>query len=145
MGLREYTYSGSVCPWQNAIRILPEPENMRLLIIDSAPPFLEAARHCAEDAGDCRVSTADSAEAGIRAARAMRPDIVLADHELRTRDGRSVIPLLRQLLPEATLVCLSLGDEGEPARALWRRSADVCLEKPRLVEALPDLLAGIPH
>ncbi|MDT3736390.1 MAG: response regulator [Denitratisoma sp.] len=118
---------------------------MRLLIIDAARPFLEAARHCAEDAGDCRVSTAVSAEAGIRAARAMRPDIVLADHELRTRDGRSVIPLLRQLLPEATLVCLTLDDEGEAARALRRRNADVCLEKPRLAEALPELLAGALH
>jgi DNA-binding NarL/FixJ family response regulator len=75
----------------------------------------------------------------------MRPEMVLADHELRTRDGRSVIPLLRQLLPEATLVCLSLDDEGELARTLWRRSADLCVEKPRLPETLPELLAGASH
>ncbi|PWB39528.1 MAG: hypothetical protein C3F19_15450 [Rhodocyclales bacterium] len=145
MAFQEYTYSGSARPWQNAIRILPEPENMRLLVIDPARPFLEAARHCAEEVDGCRVSVADSAEAGLSAARAMRPEMVLADHELRTRDGRSVIPLLRQLLPEATLVCLTLDDEGEPSRALWRRSADVCLEKPRLAEALPELLAGALH
>lgn len=118
---------------------------MRVLIIDPARPFLEAARHCAEEVDGCRVSVADSVEAGLAAARSMRPEMVLAVHELRTRDGRSVIPLLRQLLPDATLVCLSLDDEGEPACMRWRRSADACLEKPRLAEALPELLAGAAH
>lgn len=118
---------------------------MRLLIIDSARPFLEAVRRCAVDIEGCSVSTADSAEMGLRAASAIRPEMVLADHALRTHEGHSVIPLLRQLLPETTLVCLSLVDEGEPARALWRRSADVCVEKPRLTEALPELLAGAMH
>lgn len=118
---------------------------MNLLVIDPARPFLEAVRHCAAELDGCGVTTAGSAAAALRAASAIRPDIVLADHEVRTDDGRSVIHALRPLLPGALLVCLSLADEGESARARWRESADFCMEKPRLAEALPGLLAAAAH
>lgn len=113
---------------------------MRMLIIDRNRSFLEAVRHCVAGLPDCRVTTATSPEAGLRAARAMRPEIVLADDELRTAAGQPVVRALRPLLPEAVLVCLSL-DGG----SLRERSADVCLDKPRLAETLPPLLATLRH
>ncbi len=118
---------------------------MRLLVIDSARPFLEAVRHCIAELEGCSVTTAASAEAGLRAARAIQPEMVLADTELRTRDGRSVIPALRGLLPGTKLVCLSLDEECALCRALWCRSADYCVKKPQLAEALPALLAEVAH
>lgn len=118
---------------------------MNVLVIDRVQPFLDAVRRCAAGVEGCIVTTVRGVEAGLRAARVMRPEMVLADHELRTTDGTSVIHALRPLLPEAVLVCLSLGDEGEPCRARWRRSADVCMEKTRLAETLPALLDAARH
>lgn len=125
--------------------IFTEPANMRLLVIDSARSLLEAVRHCVADVAGCSVTTAEDAEAGLRAARAIRPEMVLADHELKTREGHSLIPALRQLLPGATLVCLSLDEEGGRCRALWGRSANFCMLKPQLAEALPALLTEAVH
>lgn len=118
---------------------------MEMLVIDPARPFLEALRHCAAELDGCSVTTAGSAAAALRAALAVRPEIVLADHSMRTHDGRSVIHALRPLLPEAVLVCLTLADEGESARARWRESADFCMEKPRVADALPALLRAAAH
>ena len=123
-----------------ASRSFLEPERMKLLVIDPARAFLEAVKNCAADAGCRSVITAGNAEEGLRAASAMRPEIVLADLDLRTAEGKSVIHALRPLLPGAVLVCLSLDDEGEMSRARWRTIADICVEKPRLAETLPALL-----
>jgi|SRR5437588_7896324 len=86
---------------------------VRVLIVDDQEPFREAARMVVEVADGFEVvGEAESGEAGVEAARELRPDLVLMDVNLGDIDGTEAT---RRILAEGAASVVFLVSTYEPA------------------------------
>jgi signal transduction histidine kinase len=119
----------AVAPIADGMPAAPRP--LRVLIVEDNADAAEILRALLEHHG-CTVSVAYSGPAGVHAARAQRPDVVLCDIGLPGMDGYAVAGALRQS-PEtvaARLIAVSgYGHEGDKQRAL-ESGFDLHLVKP---------------
>lgn len=95
----------------------------RVLVIDDDPAIREIAAISLTHFGGFEVSQADGGDAGLRAARACPPDVVLLDVMMPGLDGPSVLAALRsdpvtQGLPVVFLTAKLMRDEQERLRQL---------------------------
>ena len=87
---------------------------IRVLIVDDQLPFRLAAQAVVEATDSFVVVGAlGSAEDGLAAVPAMRPDLVLMDVNLPGMDGVQASRRLRDDHPEAAVILLSSYDEAE--------------------------------
>ena len=70
-------------------------ESPQILVIDDSPTILKMVECHLSQAG-YRVATAPNAEAGVEAAEAIRPDLILLDHQLPGTTGDEVCRRLLQ-------------------------------------------------
>jgi DNA-binding NarL/FixJ family response regulator len=85
-----------------------------VLIVDDQEPFREAARLVVEltDGFDV-VGEAESGEAGVAAARELRPDLVLMDVNLGDIDGTEATRRILAELPETVVFLVSTYEPAE--------------------------------
>jgi DNA-binding NarL/FixJ family response regulator len=89
----------------------------RVLIVDDAPVFREAARELLERRGYTVVGEADSAASAIDAVARLAPDAVLVDIRLPDADGFELSAALTRAHPElAVLLASADRDTPSPAR-----------------------------
>jgi DNA-binding NarL/FixJ family response regulator len=91
-----------------------------VLLIDDTPEIRMLVRRALERNGDLHVvAEAGDGVAGLDAARAHQPDVVLLDIAMPVMDGLEALPLIRELLPEATVIMLSgFGAEQMVSKAM---------------------------
>jgi two-component system, NarL family, response regulator DevR len=94
---------------------------VRVLIVDDADRFREAARELLEARGYTVVGEADSAATAIEAAQRLKPDAVLLDARLPDGDGFELCAALTRTSP-APAVLLMSADRREPNEATWQAS-----------------------
>lgn len=101
-----------------------------LLIIDDEPSICWGLKKLAESLG-LSARTASSAEQGLReAAKSPKPDVVFLDVRLPKQDGLSVMPQLRELLPDSPVVVMTAHGELQTAVEAIQNGAFEYLTKP---------------
>jgi DNA-binding NarL/FixJ family response regulator len=79
-----------------------------VLLVDDTPEIRMLVRRALERGGALQVvAEAGDGAAGLDAARAHHPDLVLLDIAMPVMDGLEALPLIRELLPDATVIMLS--------------------------------------
>ncbi len=99
------------------------------LVIDDEPSICWALERILTEEGH-HVSTASSAEAGMRVAETERPDLIFLDVRLPKADGISTLPRLRKMLPNTPVVVMTAFGDVETAIAAVREGAAEYLTKP---------------
>ena len=110
---------------------------LRVLLADDEVDSRQTARFLLEQDGrfDVVGEAADGEEC-VRAAYALQPDAVIVDLRMPALGGLAVIPLLRQGVPGAGIVVLSVTRNAEARREAARLGADGYVVKTD-VDALP--------
>src|SRR5207237_9793567 len=89
---------------------------IRVLIVDDQEPFREAARMVVDVTDDFEVvGEAESGEAGVTAARELRPDLVLMDVNLGDIDGTEATRRILPEMPDTVVFLVSTSKPDEPA------------------------------
>ena len=114
----------------------PEPIDVRapmesplILVIDDSPTILKMVECHLSQAG-YRVATAPNAEAGVAAAEAIRPDLILLDHQLPGTTGDEVCRRLLESEATATIPVVI-------SSAMRNRAFAAYTELPNVVDQIP--------
>ena len=118
-----------------------------IFLVDDHPLVREWLAHLIQQQPDLAVcGEADSAPAAISAISSRRPDLVVADINLRNSSGLELIKSLRELHPEIPLLVLTMHDESLYAERAFRAGARGYLNKretaQKTVEAIRRVLDG---
>lgn len=100
----------------NRIRQRPgadETVGMTVLIVDDHPSFRASARTLLESEGYQVVGEAENGADAVKAARELRPDLVLLDVQLPDIDGFQVAEQLRRLVDPPAVVLTSSRDRAD--------------------------------
>jgi CheY-like chemotaxis protein len=108
----------------------------RILLIDDDPDAALFATHVLTTRGQCDVTHAADAAAGLRAAAAGRWDLVLTEVEVRGLTGTELLHALRRLAPALPIVILTAHMPAEATAAELRSHADAFLSKPVRIDCL---------
>jgi DNA-binding NarL/FixJ family response regulator len=84
-----------------------------ILIVDDYAPFRQMARSLLDNEGFTVVGEAENGVAALRAAKELRPEIVLLDVQLPDFDGFEVARRLEELDAEVEVVLISSRDRSD--------------------------------
>jgi two-component system response regulator EvgA len=116
----------------------------RVLIVDDHPSFRMAARLMLETDGYDVIGEARDGMAGLRAARELRPDVVLLDVNLPDLDGFDVASRLCTDADAPTIVLTSSRDPADFGPLVHRSGARGFIPKGELCgDALAAVLQGV--
>ena len=87
--------------------------------------------------------TASSAREGISCCETVRPEIVLLDLNLPDQNGLDILPQLRQLDPEMTVIIMTASDSVRTAVKAMQTGASDYLTKPIILSELKLLLEKV--
>lgn len=113
---------------------------MQVLICDDEPDIRKVYRYAFEAQGAEVYEAADGYECLLMLADTS-PDLVILDLFMPRRDGLSVLPELRRLLPRAAILVVSAHasvDVFDTGRSL---GATACFEKLAFLPRIPELVA----
>lgn len=104
-----------------------------VLLIDDNPVFVRiAARFLAGYQELAVIGTANNSQDALAKAQHLQPNVVLIDLALAGSSGLDAIPLLRQLLPEACIIVLTLLDNETYRQAALQAGANDLVPKATL-------------
>jgi len=106
-----------------------------VLLVDDSPIFLRFATRFLEESDHGEVVVVGAARGGVEAlaeARRLRPQVILLDLRMPGISGLDALPLLRDALPEAGIIAVSLFDAGVYRRAALAAGADDFVSKETL-------------
>lgn len=117
------------------------PMDRRVLVIDDHPAFRASARLLLEGGGFDVVGEAGDGRAGLAAAAALRPDVVLLDIVLPDLDGFEVARQLAERDGGPVVVLVSTRDEGDYGGRVARARVGGFIQKSKLsIHALQALV-----
>jgi DNA-binding NarL/FixJ family response regulator len=120
---------------------------MRVIVVDDhavvrAGIALLVERHDGFDV----VGEAGTADGGVSQARRHQPDVILLDLTMPGKSGIEVLPTLREVVPDASVIILSMEDDPSYIRAAFELGAKGYLLKEAahddLMTALEEIAAG---
>ncbi len=122
-------------------------ETQSVLIVDDHPLFRKGLAQLLRTIDGFRlVGEAASGEEGLAMARALQPDLVLLDLNMRDMSGLDVLRSLRGTRIGARVVMVTVSDQGEDVVAALRGGADAYLlkdmEPEEMLGALAEVAAG---
>ena len=121
---------------------MPRP---RILLADDHTLLLEAFKKLLESTYDV-VGTATDGHALVKAAEELKPDVILVDVAMPHLNGLDACERVRQRVPRAKLVFLTMNDDPDTAAEAIRRGASGYLLKvsapSELFEAIRQVLGG---
>ncbi len=116
----------------------------RILVVDDHELLREGVVATLESEPDLRVvGQAASSDEALDAARRLRPDLILLDLYMPGRNGLSVLPDLRDELPESRIVMLTVSEDPEAVTQALRDGATGYLVKGIRAEAFLDALRTV--
>ena len=102
----------------------------RTLVVDDDDALRALVRLTLEDDGRFRVvGEAADGRAALDLAQRTRPDLILLDLKMPVMDGFEALPLLRQLVPDAQIVCLSMMQKADVEKRVLALGAQAFLDK----------------
>lgn len=103
-----------------------------VLVIDDEEDIRVLATIILELAGEFRVSTVDSGEAGLEQARSERPDAVLLDYSMPGIDGPATLAMLRAdpVTRDIPVIFLTGKAHGDSRAVVEALGADGVIAKP---------------
>ena len=118
----------------------PVPMTVRAVIVDDQPAMRQALRTILEHHDIVVVAEAGDGEAGVRAARSYRPDVVVMDVRMPGRDGVAATAAVVGSVAESRVLVLTTFDLDEYLEGALRAGAAGFLLKNSPPE---DLVAGV--
>jgi DNA-binding response OmpR family regulator len=101
-----------------------------VLLVDDNPTFLRiATRFLQEDEGVVVVGTAGGGEEALTQAQTLRPQVILLDLAMPDLPGLEAIPFLRNILPEAGIIALTLMNTAGYRKAAFAAGANDFIPK----------------
>ena len=113
----------------------------KLLLIDDDPAFLQVMSR-ALTKRDYEVFSAETAEQALSLAETHRPDKAVVDLKLETSSGLDLIPALKSLNPQMTIVVLTGYASITTAVTAIKRGAANYLAKPVQIDEVLAALSG---
>jgi len=121
---------------------------MRVLLADDHSLLLEGLQNLLESKGIQVVGTAGDGLEAVKAAKALKPEVILMDVRMPNCDGIRATRLIKAELPDVKVVMLTTSAEEEDLFEAVRSGAGGYVLKSMsgqsLVEALNDVREGIP-
>jgi two-component system, NarL family, nitrate/nitrite response regulator NarL len=105
---------------------------LRCLLVDDSEAFLETASVLLERGGVTVVGVASTIAEALRQARALRPDVILADIGLGGESGFTLARLLARADPAADVILISAAAEADYAELIAESPAAGFLAKSQL-------------
>jgi DNA-binding NarL/FixJ family response regulator len=116
----------------------------RVLVVDDHELLRQGVVSTLESESDFEVvGQAASSDEALGAARQLRPDLVLLDLYMPGRDGLSVLPLLREELPDSRIVMLTVSEDPDAVTQALRGGATGYLVKGIRAEAFLEALRAV--
>lgn len=126
------------------IRDTPLPRPTRVLLVDDHALFRDGLTSLFAYEADFEVvGQAVSAPEAVRLAERLRPDLVLMDIELGEPDGIDATRMIAELVPEATVVMLTVHDGGDQVVEAVKAGAQGYLLKSISAVEMLDQLRGL--
>src|SRR5919112_198807 len=97
--------------------------SVRVLIVDDHTMLREGLRRSLEMEGLSVVGEASDGLEGVRVALMLKPDVVLMDVTMPTMDGIEATKALREQLPDAQVVMLTMHDDADLVQRAVRAGA----------------------
>lgn len=117
---------------------------IRILLVDDQPLFRRAiAMLVGDQPGMVVVGEADNGVQGLELARALRPDVILLDVEMPVMDGVEATRRIRDEVPTAKVVILTVSEEDDHLFDAIRHGAHGYLLKNLRPEQLYDLIRAV--
>jgi DNA-binding NarL/FixJ family response regulator len=102
---------------------------VRVLLADDHQILRDGIRRGLESAGETVVGEAENGEEAVALARETEPDIVLMDLSMPVLDGVGATRRIREEVPSAKVVVLTMHDDPERTRAALQAGASAYLTK----------------
>lgn len=102
---------------------------MRVLLADDHQILRDGIRRGLESAGETVVGEARNGEEAVELAIDTQPDIVLMDLSMPVLDGVAATKRIRESIPSAKVVILTMHDDPDRTRAALEAGADAYLTK----------------
>jgi two-component system response regulator DesR len=128
------------------IQIYRELEMIKIVLVDDEPSVRTGLRMCLELELDLTVvGEAENGVEAIELAQTLKPDVLVVDVEMPGLDGITATARLREVMPDVSVVMLSLhADPNTRARA-QAAGAVAFVEKQGLVDQLLDAIRRTAH
>lgn len=121
---------------------MPHEELQRVLIVDDHPLFRKGVRYLVKMVPNFSIAgEASSGQEGIDLARALDPDMILLDLNMKDMSGIDVLKAVKASGSDARVVMLTVSDHAEDLVAAIRCGADGYLLKEMEPEDLVEKLA----
>ena len=123
---------------------MQEPARVRILLVDDQPLFRKALATLIDGQPD--LSVVGEAENGLQAveqARALQPDLVVLDVDMPVMNGVEAVRLIREQVPTAKVVMLTVSDSEDDLFDAVRHGAHGYLLKDLRPEQLYDMLRSV--
>src|SRR5438132_1512755 len=122
----------------------PDDEPLRVLIVDDHALFRRGLQMVLASEADIDVvgEASDGAEA-VDKAKALRPDVVLMDVRMPRRSGIEAASVIRDELPEAKILMLTMSDEEADLYEAIKAGASGYLLKEISIEEVPDAIRSV--
>jgi len=108
---------------------------LSVLLVDDNPTFLRILARFLEDQGEDDLRVVGSVVGGrdaLAEAERLKPDVLLLDLEMPDVPGLDLLPRLRETLPDAILVALTLMDPDSFRSSVLAAGADAFVSKASL-------------
>lgn len=120
----------------------PEPVKLRVLIVDDDPVFTRLVQQVVRSAGFGEPLLVDTGARALE--RAPDADIILLDHQLPDTTGVDLLPALRTVPNQPSVILVTAhGDEALAVRALRAGAADYVIKDGSLPSLLPEVIERV--
>ena len=117
---------------------------IRILLVDDQPLFRRAIATLIDEQPDMTVvGEAENGLAGVEAARALDPDLVVMDVEMPVMNGVEAVRLIREQQPRTKVIMLTVSDSEDFLFDAIRNGAHGYLLKDLRPEQLYDMLRSV--
>ena len=124
----------------------PAPRKGTVLVVDDHPIVREGLRAVLDSSPFKVVGEAGDGRTAVEEARRLQPDVILMDVGLPELDGLSATRAIRQALPQALVIILTIADGPEVLRDALRAGACGYLLKgtagPQIIRSIESVLDG---
>jgi PAS domain S-box-containing protein len=119
-------FSGSAAPTPEDLVTI---QNLRVLLVDDHPLYLEGIRHLLVSRGLTVVGVAHDGLEALEQARALQPDVVVMDVEMARCNGLEATQAIKAEMPHIKVVMLTVSEDADNLFAALRNGASGYLLK----------------